>query len=270
MIAAGVTIHDPDVVFTDLGLAVLGAWFAWRLASASGPGSLGRAGALLMAALASAAFWGAVFHAFFPENTATLPGFIAWIPVSLSIVVAAATLLELGLRVLAAGLRQPVRRWLVAVYAALFALAVLLVDESFTTIVRFYVPALLLFLAAATARAIRGGPGWTPIALGLTLSAIAAAAPAAQDRAPPGLLRPQRGLSRGPGRGAGAALPGISRGDRVTTGTACRRIGSGASPRTSGWRGGPVSGGDSRKVSPSSSFPTSTSASPRSSPCGPA
>jgi hypothetical protein len=174
VIVARLTIHDPDVVFTDLGVAVLGAWFAWRLASASGPGTLGKAGALLMAARASAAFWGALFHAFFPHNTATLPGFIAWIPVSLSIVVAAATLLELGLRVLAPGLRQAVRRWIVAAYAAVFALAVLLVDESFTTIVRFYVPALLLFLAAATARVARGGAGWPPIALGLTLSAIAA------------------------------------------------------------------------------------------------
>jgi hypothetical protein len=174
MIATGVTIHEPDVVFTDLGLAVLGAWFAWWLASASRSGPLGKVPALLMAGLASAAFWGAVFHAFFPEDTATLPGFIAWIPVTLSIVVAAATLLELGLRVLAPALRQRIRRWLVGAYAGAFAAVVLLVDESFTTIVRFYVPALLLFLAAATARALRHGGGWTLIALGLTLSAVAA------------------------------------------------------------------------------------------------
>jgi len=174
VIAAGVTIHEPDVVFTDLGLAVLGAWFAWRLAFAPRTGPLGRAPALLMAGLASAAFWGAIFHAFFPEDTATLPGFIAWIPVTLSIVVAAATLLELGLRVLMPGLRPRIRRSLVTAYAGVFALMVLLVDESFTTIVRFYVPALLLFLAAATARSVRGGGGWTPIALGLTLSAGAA------------------------------------------------------------------------------------------------
>jgi hypothetical protein len=172
--AAGVTIHDPDVVFTDLGLAVLGTWFAWKLFSATRPGSLGRAGALLMAGLASAAFWGAVFHAFFPENTASLAGFIAWIPVSLSIVVAAATLLELGLRVLTPGLSQRLRRSLVAAYAGAFALVVLLVDESFTSIVRFYVPALLLFLAASTARTFRGGAGWSLITLGLTLSACAA------------------------------------------------------------------------------------------------
>jgi hypothetical protein len=173
MIATGITIHEPDVVFTDLGLAVLGAWFAWRLASGPGSGPLGKVPALLMAGLASAAFWGAVFHAFFPEDTATLAGFIAWIPVTLSIVVAAASLLELGLRVLAPALRQPIRRWIVAAYAGAFVAVVLLVDESFTTIVRFYVPALLLFLAGATARALRGG-GWILIALGLTLSAVAA------------------------------------------------------------------------------------------------
>ncbi|MGH7578796.1 MAG: DUF6962 family protein [Gemmatimonadales bacterium] len=174
MISAGVTIHEPAVVFTDLGLALLGAWFAWRLASAEPAGPLGRAPAALMAGLASAAFWGAVFHAFFPEDTATLAGFIAWIPVTLSIVVAAAMLLEMGLRVLAAGLRATLRRAIVAVYAGSFALAVLLVDESFTTIVRFYVPALALFLVAATVRAIRRGGGWTLVALGLALSACAA------------------------------------------------------------------------------------------------
>jgi ABC-type long-subunit fatty acid transport system fused permease/ATPase subunit len=51
---------------------------------------------------------------------------------------------------------------------------VLLVDESFTTIVRFYVPALLLFLAAATIWAFRGAAGWTLITFGLALSAGAA------------------------------------------------------------------------------------------------
>ena len=169
-----VTIHDPDVVLTDLGLALLGAWFAWRLVRTARGGPLEGAPALLMAGLASAAFWGAIFHAFFPENTATLPGFIAWIPVTLSIVVAAATLLDLGLRALLPGIRPRVRLALVASYAVTFALAVLLVDESFTTIVRFYVPALLLFLAAALVKALRGQSGWRAIALGLALSAGAA------------------------------------------------------------------------------------------------
>ncbi|HEX2218854.1 MAG TPA: hypothetical protein VHG35_08620 [Gemmatimonadales bacterium] len=170
----GITIHEPDVVLTDLGLAILGAWFAWRLAGPRGRGSLGLAPAVLMAGLASAAFWGAVFHGFFPRKTETLPGFIAWVPVSLSIVVAASALLDLGLRVLAPGLDERTRRRVAAAYAAAFAAVVLLVDESFGSIVRFYVPALLLFLIAATVRAIRDRGGWISIALGLGLSAVAA------------------------------------------------------------------------------------------------
>jgi hypothetical protein len=172
--ALGLTIHDPDVVFTDLGLAILGAWFAWQLAAPERRGTLGLAPALLMAGLASAAFWGAVFHAFFPRGTETWSGFIAWIPVSLSIVLAAAALLELALRVLAPGLGDQARRLVVAAYAAVFAAVVLLVDESFGSIVRFYAPALLIFLVGAVARATRDPGGWVSIALGLALSAGAA------------------------------------------------------------------------------------------------
>jgi hypothetical protein len=172
--AFGTTIHDPDVVFTDLGLAILGAWFARRLAGQERRGPLGLAPAVLVAGLASAAFWGAVFHGFFPRETETWPGFIAWIPVSLSIVVAAVALLELGLCVLAPRLGEGTRHRVVAVYGAAFATVVVLVDESFGSIVRFYVPALLLFLIAASRQAVRDRGGWITITLGLALSLFAA------------------------------------------------------------------------------------------------
>jgi hypothetical protein len=169
----GIRIHDPDVVFTDLGLALLGAYLGWRLWT--GRGALSRPGAILMAGLASAAFWGAVFHAFFPAGTGTAWGFMAWLPVALSIVVAAAAMLELALLVLVPRLPPGGRRAIVAAYAAGFAGVVVLVDESFTSIVRFYVPALLLFLAGAAWRAIRSrGAGWGLIASGLIMSAAAA------------------------------------------------------------------------------------------------
>ena len=127
-----------------------------------------------MAGLASGALWGAVFHAFFPDDTATLAGFLAWIPVTLSIVVAAAALLDMALRAAARRMDQPVRLALVGAYALAFAVTVVFVDESFTTVVRFYGPALLLFLAAATVRALWRGAGWGRIAMGLALSAGAA------------------------------------------------------------------------------------------------
>ena len=171
----GVTIHDPDVAFTDLGLAILGAYLGWRLWLAQGPRALLGTGALLMGGLASAAFWGAVFHAFFPAGTATLPGFLAWVPVALSIVVAASAMLDLGHRGLLPRIPSRVRRSIVATYAVGFAVVVLLVHESFSSIVYFYTPALVLLLIAAGQQAIRSrDTGWTLIATGLIMSAGAA------------------------------------------------------------------------------------------------
>jgi hypothetical protein len=169
------SIHDPDVVFTDLGLAILAVYLGLRLWSLAGQGTLARAGAVLLGALASAALWGAIFHAFFPADTATLAGFVAWIPVVLSIMVAAAAMLELALRILLPRLAPRLGRSIVVAYAASFLAVVLLVDESFTSIVRFYVPALILLLLAAGRQAVRDrSAGWALIAIGLTISAGAA------------------------------------------------------------------------------------------------
>ena len=133
-----------------------------------------RTGAVLMGGLASAAFWVAVFHAFFPANTTTLPGFIAWIPVSLSIVVASSAMLELALVTLAPRLSRTIRRAIVLVRAGVRGV-VLLVDESFTSIVRFYLPALLLLLLGAVVQAVRGRDrAWGLIAAGLLVSIAAA------------------------------------------------------------------------------------------------
>lgn len=168
-------IHDPDVVYTDLGLALLGAYLAWRLWKIPRQGILTRAGVVIMGGLASAALWGAIFHAFFPANTSTRAGFIAWIPVSLSIVVVATTLLSLGLRVLTRRLSPAVRKPIVALYAACFAFVVLFVDESYGTIVRFYGPTLVLFLIAAALQALRSASrGWWMLAISLAISIAAA------------------------------------------------------------------------------------------------
>ena len=172
---AGVSIPKPDVVFTDLGLAILGAYLGWRLWTARGGGMLPRTGVVVVGGLASAAFWGAIFHAFFPANTATPSGFIVWIAVALSILVVAAALLELGLRILTPRLAPLLRRSIVVTYAVGFAAVVLFVDESFSTIVRFYAPALVFFLIVAVRQAIRTrSAGWWLIAVSFIISGAAA------------------------------------------------------------------------------------------------
>jgi hypothetical protein len=177
----GLAIHEPDVVFTDLGLAILAAYFGRRLWKRSASGTTSRTGAVLMAALASAALWGAVFHAFFPEDTATPAGYIAWIPVAFSILAAAATMLHLSLSILAPRLPLRLHRLIVALYATAFAAVVLLVDESFSSIVHFYVPTLILLLIAAGREAARHRESaWMLIATGLFLSGVAASLQQAQ------------------------------------------------------------------------------------------
>jgi Family of unknown function (DUF6962) len=172
----GFALHDPDVVLTDLGLALLGAYLGWRLARSPGRGTMTTSGVVIMSALASAALWGATFHAFFPGGTKTRPGFIAWIPVVLSILVVAAALLDLCLRISAKRLPSPLRRAIVAAYAAAFAAVTLLVDESYRTIVLFYAPVLVLFVIVAGWQAARTrSAGWILIAVSFAISALAAA-----------------------------------------------------------------------------------------------
>jgi len=167
-------IHDPDVVLTDLALAVLGAYLGWRLWIMPGKKRLPRAGALLLGALASAAFWGAIFHALFQTERPPLR----------------CTCLEPsrafdrrrcgnharpgpGHSGAASGTGYPpVHRDHVC---RELCCGCLLLDRSFTSIVYFYVPALLLLLLAAARRAISGRSiGWTLVAAGLLMSVGAA------------------------------------------------------------------------------------------------
>jgi len=168
-------MREPAVVLTDVGLALLGAYLGWRLRAARAGGVLARAGAVVMGGLASAALWGAIFHGWFPAKTATPGGLLVWMLVALSILVVAARVLDLGLAILAPRLRPTPRRAIVGAYAVGFAGVVLLVNESFTTIVRFYAPTLTFILITAVLQAIRArSAGWTLIAVGFAISAGAA------------------------------------------------------------------------------------------------
>ena len=171
----GVTIHDPDVALTDLGLTLFGGCLGWLLWRAPGRSTLRKIGAVLMAGLASAALWGGVFHALFPDGTATLPGFLTWIPVTISIAVAACAMLDLSLRLLLPEIPPRVRHTLLTIYGVTFLVVVLFIHESFGTIIYFYTPALLFLLFAAARLAFRNrDAGWTFISTGLVVSMVAA------------------------------------------------------------------------------------------------
>lgn len=170
----GVTLHEADVALTDVGLALLGSWCARRLWQRRAGCVLRYDGALIMGALAAAALFGAVFHAFFPAKTSTRAGFLMWMPVAASIAIASAAMLTASFRRIFR-LSDVARRLAVGVYAAAFVLAVLFIDESYGTIVIFYGPALLLLLAVGVRESLRGAdPAWRSLTAGLALSVIAA------------------------------------------------------------------------------------------------
>lgn len=170
----GLTLHEADVALTDVGLAVLGGWFAQRLWRRREGCTLRYDGAIIMAALAAAALFGAIFHAFFPLKTTTRPGFLMWMPVAASIAVASAMMLTVSARRLL-DLSDTARRLLVGAYALAFVVVVLFVNESYGTIVKFYGPALLLMLAVSVREALRGtDPAWRQLSAGLALSVLAA------------------------------------------------------------------------------------------------
>jgi len=130
---------------------------------------------VIIGGLASAALFGAIFHALFPAGTETAAGFAAWVPVAVSIVVVAAALLDLSLAAFVPRLPRHLRRGIVVAYGVPFAAVALLVDQSFAAIVRFYAPALVLSLIAAAVQALRTkGRDWTLVTAGLAVSIAAA------------------------------------------------------------------------------------------------
>jgi hypothetical protein len=84
-------------------------------------------------------------------------------------------MLDLAIGILVPQVPPVTLRYIVMIYAAAFAAVALLLDRSFTSIVYFYVPALLLLLVAAAWRAISGrSTGWILVAAGLLMSVGAA------------------------------------------------------------------------------------------------
>ncbi len=169
------TIHDPDVVFTDVGLAVLGTGLAWMLKRRAAPGLLTSGGIVILLGLSVAALAGAVFHAIFTTGTTTLAGYLVWLPVPLAIAVVSSTLVYLAFRQVLPFAGESVVRLGVVMYGLAFIGSTVLVDESFGMIVRFYAPALLLFLVTAMIQRAKGQAGWGLLAGSFAVSAMAAA-----------------------------------------------------------------------------------------------
>lgn len=165
-----VAIHEPDVVLTDVVLALVALTLSFYLKR-----RVGRLPAIIFGAVASASLLGALFHAFFPQKTATLPGFALWMAVALSIGIGAAALLIEALRMIFATLGKRQERLIAFTYLGSYLAAMILIDHSYRTVVAFYMPAFLVFLLVSLYRAWgRRSGGHGMLAAGILLSVVAA------------------------------------------------------------------------------------------------
>lgn len=172
----GIAIHEPDVALTDLALAVESALFAWLLRARGARGTLRALLVALFVALAAASLLGALFHAFFPVKAAIASGRAMWLLVTGAIGGVAAVLWLLDALLL--GGERAVRRVLplAGLYLAGFVAVIAFVDESYATVLAFYLPPLLLLTGIAAVRVLRErSTTWAIVLAGLLLSFLAAA-----------------------------------------------------------------------------------------------
>ncbi|MBW3553785.1 MAG: hypothetical protein KY466_09745 [Gemmatimonadetes bacterium] len=173
----GIAIHEPDVALTDLALAVESALFAWLLRARGARRTLRTLLVALFVALAASSLLGALFHAFFPAKAAAASGRAMWLLVTGAIGGVAAVLWLLDALLL--GGERAVRRALplAGLYLAGFMAVIAFVDDSYATVIVFYLPPLLLLTGIAAVRVLRErSTTWALVLAGLLLSFAAAAA----------------------------------------------------------------------------------------------
>jgi uncharacterized protein DUF6962 len=171
-----VTLLEPDVALTDLGLAiecaVLAAWLHWR-APAGRP--LRTWFVVFFAALGIGALLGGIAHGFLPDIRSTIYG-IVWSATLLAIGIAALASWAIGARLLFS--ERAAKRVLVlaGLLFIVYVATVLLLSQSFAVAIAYYVPAAAFLLIAFVVTHLRRPRNYLVAGIaGLVLSFAAAA-----------------------------------------------------------------------------------------------
>jgi hypothetical protein len=159
---------EPDVTFTDFGLALLCAGFALALI---GGGGLAPLYALLFATLAVASLVGGVWHGWFAGQQHG-PGGALWLVVMLAVGVANLALWRLA----GALIPAPALGWIGWGQLAVFAAIAIFLSRSFVLTSAFSLPPTLALLGAFVANlgepgAMLGAAGLVTALIGATLQA---------------------------------------------------------------------------------------------------
>ena len=166
---------DPDVTLTDYGLALLCAWFVWRIWRGPRFGPARFWLVLFFAAAGVAALLGGTVHGFF-DLEGTTGHDVLWTATLIAIGVAALAAWGLGARlVLKDGAASSLIGLATVVFLGYSGL-VIAGDQDFRVAVIHYLPATLFLLIAVLVRNHRAPhPGFRIGAIGLVLTFAAAA-----------------------------------------------------------------------------------------------
>jgi len=171
-----VTLLEPDVAWTDFGLAIECAWLAaWLFWYGVAERSLRRWFVIFFAAVGLAALLGGITHGFLSDTKSAIYALI-WSATLIAIGMAGLSSWAIGGRLLFS--ERAARRVLVFAGSlfAMYVATVLLVSQSFAVAIVYYVPAAAFLLAAFALIYLRRHRNYLVAGIvGLALSFVAAA-----------------------------------------------------------------------------------------------
>lgn len=173
----GITVHEFDVSFTDLLLSIESIICAWLIVKQKTTHVvLQKMVASLFIWLSCSSFFGMLYHAFFPAGTNTPAGFYMWITVALSIGCVACSVWAINAYVIkGTAFFKKLLPFIVA-YMMVFTYVMFFVSYTFSTIIYFYSPPMIVLIIIALRNYIQSKErAWFYLLTGLVLTFVAAA-----------------------------------------------------------------------------------------------
>jgi hypothetical protein len=180
----GISIHEFDVVITDLLLTIEVFIFAFLLFRQKAPSVFFRRFLIaLFVFFGLSSLFGAVFHAFFPLKEATLAGFVFWMLTANSILISAACVGAINTYLTGGEKRYKIAIPLILIYLFISVYHIVFVNYQFSTVIIFYSLPVIAMLVISVVQFLRGcfqkvrecRCAWVGLLIGLLLTFAAAA-----------------------------------------------------------------------------------------------
>ncbi len=172
----GVHVYEFSVAVTDFILFIESFLFTYFLyKQKTSQILLRRFFILLFLSLSTSSLLGAIFHAFFPQKTATINGFVVWILIAVSIGITASLVWCINGIILKGNKLLKIILPFAILYLLTFIYVLLYVNYQFKTVIIFYVPPMIIFALISLIQFLKNHlSAWLYLFLGIIISFIAA------------------------------------------------------------------------------------------------